>query len=96
MTMLMQWLQVLVPAGVLWLSVAATFLKDKSFFEQESAFVQFLLLLPLLALIALGVYAAGTVLYKTFTFNDCTEASKDLQKDVAEAKEFLKKNKLVD
>ncbi|XP_059485240.1 probable dolichol-phosphate mannosyltransferase subunit 3 [Neocloeon triangulifer] len=96
MTMLMQWLQILVPAGVLWATVTYTALKDKPFQDQGSPFVQLIILLPFLAVIALGLYAVFTVLWKTLYFNDCTEASEDLKKDIAEAKEFLKKNKLID
>lgn len=35
------------------------------------------------------MYAAFTVLYRTFTFNDCPDAAKEIQKNIDEAKADL-------
>lgn len=37
----------------------------------------------------LQLYAAGTVLYRTFTLNDCPEAAKELQEQIREARKDL-------
>lgn len=37
----------------------------------------------------LQLNAAGTVLYRTFTFNDCPEAAKELQEQIQEARKDL-------
>lgn len=36
------------------------------------------------------LYAVITVLYRTFTFNDCTEAAEELQKEIKEARADLR------
>ncbi|XP_030371021.1 dolichol-phosphate mannosyltransferase subunit 3 [Scaptodrosophila lebanonensis] len=46
-------------------------------------------LLPLLLLVLFGLYSAFTVLYRTFTFNDCPEAAKELQAEIIEARKDL-------
>ncbi|EDV92956.1 GH18544 [Drosophila grimshawi] len=46
-------------------------------------------LLPLLLLILFGIYSVWTVLYRTFTFNDCPEAAKELQEEILEARKDL-------
>uniref|UniRef100_A0A1L8EI16 Dolichol-phosphate mannosyltransferase subunit 3 n=1 Tax=Haematobia irritans TaxID=7368 RepID=A0A1L8EI16_HAEIR len=42
--------------------------------------------LPYVLVIMFGVYAAGTVLLRTFTFNDCPGAAKELQDQIQEAR----------
>ncbi|EDW84066.1 uncharacterized protein Dwil_GK13345 [Drosophila willistoni] len=49
-------------------------------------FVQFL---PVLLLGLFGIYSVWTVLYRTFTFNDCPEAAKELQAEILEARKDL-------
>uniref|UniRef100_A0A1B0GBT4 Dolichol-phosphate mannosyltransferase subunit 3 n=1 Tax=Glossina morsitans morsitans TaxID=37546 RepID=A0A1B0GBT4_GLOMM len=46
-------------------------------------------LLPYILIIMFGLYAAGTVLYRTFTLNDCPEAAKELQEQIREARKDL-------
>ncbi|KAH8409839.1 hypothetical protein KR222_009482 [Zaprionus bogoriensis] len=46
-------------------------------------------LLPLVLLVLFGAYSAFTVLYRTFTFNDCPEAAKELQAEILEARKDL-------
>ncbi|KAM7361956.1 dolichyl-phosphate mannosyltransferase subunit 3 [Cochliomyia hominivorax] len=45
--------------------------------------------LPYILVIMFGLYAAGTVLYRTFTFNDCPEAAKELQDQIQDARKDL-------
>ncbi|XP_017104762.2 dolichol-phosphate mannosyltransferase subunit 3 [Drosophila bipectinata] len=46
-------------------------------------------LLPLLLLVLFGIFSVWTVLYRTFTFNDCPEAAKELQAEILEARKDL-------
>ncbi|KAH8242998.1 hypothetical protein KR032_003559 [Drosophila birchii] len=46
-------------------------------------------LLPLLLLVIFGIFSVWTVLYRTFTFNDCPEAAKELQAEILEARKDL-------
>lgn len=46
---------------------------------------------PLWAILALGVYAAGSVIIGVATFESHPEAAAELEKEVAEAKAALKK-----
>ncbi|KAH8358710.1 hypothetical protein KR093_001879 [Drosophila rubida] len=46
-------------------------------------------LLPLLLIVLFGIYSVVTVLYRTFTFNDCPEAAKELQAEILEARKDL-------
>jgi len=47
--------------------------------------------LPFWALVLFGVYSASTVLYRTFTFNDCPEAAKELLEEIDMARADLKR-----
>lgn len=54
--MLMQWLQILVPAGILWVTVVFTATRENhSLWNQPNPMVQLVILLPFLSIIALGV-----------------------------------------
>ncbi|EDW14584.1 dolichol-phosphate mannosyltransferase subunit 3 [Drosophila mojavensis] len=46
-------------------------------------------LLPLVLLVLFGIYSAWIVLYRTFTFNDCPSAAKELQLEILEARKDL-------
>ncbi|XP_073820498.1 dolichyl-phosphate mannosyltransferase subunit 3 [Musca autumnalis] len=46
-------------------------------------------ILPYVLVLMFGFYAAGTVLYRTFTFNDCPKAAAELQKEIEEARKDL-------
>ncbi|XP_055372016.1 dolichol-phosphate mannosyltransferase subunit 3 [Condylostylus longicornis] len=43
-------------------------------------------ILPFVFVILFGLYAIITVLYRTFTFNDCPEAEKEIQEQIIEAR----------
>mmetsp|Transcript_17219 Transcript_17219/g.29659 ORF Transcript_17219/g.29659 Transcript_17219/m.29659 type:complete len:115 (-) Transcript_17219:144-488(-) len=46
--------------------------------------------LPLWAILALGIYALLSVLYRVATFGDCPEAAEELSRQILEAKAKLK------
>ncbi|CAK6949242.1 tripartite motif-containing 46b isoform X2 [Scomber scombrus] len=50
--------------------------------------------MPLYLLVSFGCYSLATVGYRVATFNDCDEAAKELQQQIVEAKEDLKKRGL--
>ncbi|XP_058475076.1 dolichol-phosphate mannosyltransferase subunit 3 [Solea solea] len=50
--------------------------------------------MPLYLLVTFGCYSLATVGYRVATFNDCDEASLELQKQIKEAKEDLRKKGL--
>lgn len=45
--------------------------------------------LPLLLMIIFGLYSATVVLWRVYTFNNCEEAAKELQKEIQQAKADL-------
>ncbi|XP_011302861.1 dolichol-phosphate mannosyltransferase subunit 3 [Fopius arisanus] len=51
---------------------------------------QFILYLPVLLLFIFALYAASVVLYRTFTFNNCEEAAKQLKRQIEEAQAELR------
>lgn len=76
MTKLLQWLFV----GVLflgpWTAMMTGNIQSPWIVEHRNL----ILYLPVLFVIIFGFYAASVVLYRTFTFNNCEEASQQLQK----------------
>ena len=51
---------------------------------------------PIWAIVALGIYALSTIIYKVMTFNDCPEAAKEIDEQVKEAKAEMKRRKIID
>ncbi|CAL8298065.1 unnamed protein product [Lota lota] len=47
--------------------------------------------MPLYLLVTFGCYSLATVGYRVATFNDCDDAAKELQAQIKEAKEDLRK-----
>ncbi|KAJ0055062.1 hypothetical protein NL108_008981 [Boleophthalmus pectinirostris] len=50
--------------------------------------------MPLYLLVSFGCYSLATVGYRVATFNDCDEAARELQEQIKEAKEDLRKKGL--
>ncbi|KAJ0003433.1 hypothetical protein NQD34_008531 [Periophthalmus magnuspinnatus] len=50
--------------------------------------------MPLYLLVSFGCYSLATVGYRVATFNDCEEAARELQEQIKEAKEDLRKKGL--
>ncbi|XP_023126989.1 dolichol-phosphate mannosyltransferase subunit 3 [Amphiprion ocellaris] len=50
--------------------------------------------MPLYLLVSFGCYSLATVGYRVATFNDCEEAAKELQEQIKEAREDLRKRGL--
>ncbi|KAI5087238.1 dolichol-phosphate mannosyltransferase subunit 3, partial [Silurus meridionalis] len=50
--------------------------------------------MPVYLLVVFGCYSLATVGYRVATFNDCEDAAKELQAQIQEAKQDLKKKGL--
>lgn len=50
---------------------------------------QMLVPMPLYAIMCLGCYALATIGYRLMTFNDCENASKELRRDIEDARRDL-------
>ncbi|XP_037026153.1 dolichol-phosphate mannosyltransferase subunit 3 [Bradysia coprophila] len=85
MTKLMEWLFVLSVFLVTYVAIVTKQIQsgvfDNWMFEIKLA--------PLIFIILFGAYAAFTVLYRVFTFNDCPEAAEELQRQIKEARDDL-------
>lgn len=54
-----------------------------------------ILSLPFVGIITLGIYALGSVINGVTKFNDCREAREELIQEIQEAKEDLRKRKII-
>jgi len=82
MTKLMEWLSVALVGLALWLAAYTGSL--------QTAYRGELLWSPVVLVTLLGVYSVLTIAYRVATFNDCDEASQELQKQIGEAREDLR------
>ncbi|KAF1381748.1 hypothetical protein PFLUV_G00157220 [Perca fluviatilis] len=90
MTKLVEWLFGVSVVGAAWALVSFDLL-DLSLPQtyREVAWP-----MPLYLLVSFGCYSLATVGYRVATFNDCDEAAKELQGQIKEAKEDLRKKGL--
>ncbi|XP_024153944.1 dolichol-phosphate mannosyltransferase subunit 3 [Oryzias melastigma] len=90
MTKLMQWLFGVSLLGTLWALVSFDLLDWKvPHTYREVAWP-----MPLYLLVSFGCFSLATVGYRVATFNDCEEAAKELQEQIREAKEDLRRRGL--
>ena len=89
MTKLVEWLTAVVLLFGIWLSVLTQNIGNFSIDYPNLTF-----LWPLLLLIVFGIYSLLVICYRVVNFNDCPEAADELQKQIVEAKEDLKKKGL--
>ena len=75
-------------AGLLFLAVWWGLLH----YYKDVAAVAFL---PLWAIVALGVYAVGSVVYGTLSFKDTPEASRELEQQIQEARQEMTKRGII-
>jgi dolichyl-phosphate mannosyltransferase polypeptide 3 len=85
MTQLTKFASVGVLAIMVWMKLIG--LSD----PQAAYYTYFVLPLPLWGALILGAISAAIVLYRTFTFNDCPEAAKELLEQIEEARKDLRK-----
>ncbi|XP_058117318.1 dolichol-phosphate mannosyltransferase subunit 3 [Anopheles ziemanni] len=91
MTKLLEWLV----AAACFLSVYVAIILRQVKHEVLEQYMFEIQLSPLFLLVLFGVYSATVVLYRTFTFNNCEEAAKELMQQIKEAKADLRSKGLV-
>mmetsp|Transcript_18974 Transcript_18974/g.33259 ORF Transcript_18974/g.33259 Transcript_18974/m.33259 type:complete len:99 (+) Transcript_18974:137-433(+) len=81
----------LIPCA-LWV-IGLIYLRFPSFMAEppSDSLIFFIFSMPLWMIIALGLYAAGAVIYGTLTFHDCSQAAIELDNDVKRAHTELAK-----
>jgi len=83
MTKLMEWVTVGVLGLILWISAYSGVALVNQFRTE-------ILWSPVALVFILGVYSVLTIAYRVATFNDCEDASKELQRQIGEAREDLR------
>ncbi|KAI9188387.1 hypothetical protein H9P43_002778 [Blastocladiella emersonii ATCC 22665] len=58
------------------------------------AVAEFLPALPLWIIVSFGAYSLGSIGWSLVTFGDCEEAHRELMKEVAQARDELRRNKI--
>ncbi|MED6281397.1 Dolichol-phosphate mannosyltransferase subunit 3, partial [Characodon lateralis] len=90
MTKLLQWLLGVSLLGAIWTVVAFDLLE----LSLPRTYREVAWPMPLYLLVSFGCYSLATVGYRVATFNDCDEAARELQEQIREAKDDLKKKGL--
>ncbi|XP_062846147.1 dolichol-phosphate mannosyltransferase subunit 3 [Trichomycterus rosablanca] len=90
MTKLLEWLLCASVVGIAWAQV--TF--DLLGLQLPAVYKEVAWPMPVYLLVVFGCYSLATVGYRVATFNDCEEASRELQTQIQEAKADLKKKGL--
>lgn len=89
MTKLMEWITMLVLIVSVWFAIITQNIGNLAIDYPNATF-----LWPLGLLILFGLWALSVIVYRVATFNDCPEAAAELQTQIKEAKEDLKKQGL--
>ena len=87
MTKLLEWLSLAAVVLATWYAVWSGAVAR----EWSSANPSLALWWPVGAAAVFAVYCACVIAYRVATFNDCPEAAEELQREIADAKEDLKK-----
>lgn len=74
-----------------WLAIVTK--KFESGWTRE--FFTLIALTPLLLLAMFGLVSVAIIAYRVYTFNDCSDASEELQRQIVEAKKDLTKKGFV-
>lgn len=90
MTKLMQWLSGVSLLGAIWALVTFDLLE----LSLPQPYKEVAWPMPLYLLVSFGCFSLATVGYRVATFNDCEDAAKELQQQIKEAKEDLRKKGL--
>ncbi|XP_060079003.1 dolichol-phosphate mannosyltransferase subunit 3-like [Ylistrum balloti] len=84
---LFQWLFGVGTFLAVWLSLVLNYVET----DFSTTHKDLILFLPLYLLIGFACVSLAVIGYRVATFNDCVDASKELQQQIEEAKEDLKK-----
>lgn len=85
MTKLLEWISVTSAVLAVWYSLVGGYVKHK-FIEEN---MDIILVSPIIFVGLFGLYAVTVVLYRTFTFNNCTDEADALMAEIEEAKKDL-------
>ncbi|XP_045450113.1 dolichol-phosphate mannosyltransferase subunit 3 [Melitaea cinxia] len=85
MTKLLEWISVTSAVLAVWYSLVGGYVKHK-FIEEN---MDIILVSPIIFVALFGLYAVTVVLYRTFTFNNCTDEADALMAEIEEAKKDL-------
>ena len=86
MTKLLEWISGLVIIIAVWAGIWT-----KNIGNLALSYPNTTMLWPVYLVIFFGLYSIAVIVYRVYTFNDCPEAAKELQLEIEEAKEDLKK-----
>lgn len=89
MTKLMEWLALLTVIIGVWFTILTQNIYNLAIDFPNASF-----LWPLGLVVLFGLWALTVIVYRVITFNDCQEAAEELQQQIKEAKEDLKKKGL--
>ncbi|XP_054909609.1 dolichol-phosphate mannosyltransferase subunit 3 [Poeciliopsis prolifica] len=90
MTKLLQWLLGVSLLGAVWALVAFDLLE----LRLPRTYREVAWPIPVYLLVSFGCYSLAAVGYRVATFNDCDEAARELQEQIKEAKEDLRRKGL--
>lgn len=90
MTKLLEWVFGVSVVGAAWAFVTFDILK----MSIPRTYREVAWPMPLYLLVTFGCYSLATVGYRVATFNDCDDAAKELQAQIIEAREDLRKKGL--
>lgn len=85
MTKLLEWISVTSAVLAVWYSLVGGYVKHKLIEEN----MDIILVSPIIFVGLFGLYAVTVVLYRTFTFNNCTDEADALMAEIEEAKKDL-------
>ncbi|KAL0870320.1 hypothetical protein ABMA27_005339 [Loxostege sticticalis] len=85
MTKLLEWISVISAVFAVWYSLIGGYVKHPMIENN----MNIVLVSPIIFVLLFGLYAVTVVLYRVFTFNNCEEAAKELQVEIAEARKDL-------
>ena len=81
----MEWLSLLAVIVSTWYAVLTQNIGNLAIDYPNATF-----LWPVGLVLLFGIYAVTVIVHRVATFNDCTEAAEELQKQIKEAKEDLR------
>ncbi|KJH41096.1 Dolichol-phosphate mannosyltransferase subunit 3 [Dictyocaulus viviparus] len=89
------WAAHILPFGLLWLACLTGFIPVIELVPDCDCLHHLVLYAPVYAVLLLGVYASLSVVHGVVTFNDCPSAKEELLREIQEARDDLKRRKII-
>ena len=86
MTKLIEWISGLIIIIAVWAGIWTTNIGNLALSYPNTT-----MFWPVYLVILFGLYSIAVIGYRVYTFNNCPEAAEELQREIEEAKEDLKK-----